>query len=40
MHAILKDKIFGPCAAHVYAIEFQKRGTTTHASALMFEEQI
>ena len=26
MKAILDNGIFGPCVAHVYAIEFQKRG--------------
>ena len=26
MHAITKEAIFGPCAAYVYSIEFQKRG--------------
>ena len=35
MHAILKDGIFGPCVAHVYAIEFQKRGLP-HMHLLLF----
>jgi hypothetical protein len=35
MNAILKDGIFGPCAAHVYAIEFQKRGLP-HMHLLLF----
>ena len=26
MNAILKDGLFGPCIAHIYAIEFQKKG--------------
>ena len=35
MNAILKENIFGPCAAHVYAIEFQKRGLP-HMHLLLF----
>lgn len=35
MHAILKDGIFGPCVAHVYSIEFQKRGLP-HMHLLLF----
>lgn len=35
MHAILKEEIFGPCVAHVYAIEFQKRGLP-HMHLLLF----
>lgn len=35
MHAVLKDGIFGPCVAHVYAIEFQKRGLP-HMHLLLF----
>lgn len=35
MNAILKDGIFGPCVAHVYAIEFQKRGLP-HMHLLLF----
>ena len=35
MKAILKDDIFGPCVAHVYAIEFQKRGLP-HMHLLLF----
>ena len=35
MNAILKEDIFGPCLAHVYAIEFQKRGLP-HMHLLLF----
>jgi hypothetical protein len=35
MNAILKDRIFGPCSAHVYAIEFRKRGLP-HMHLLLF----
>lgn len=35
MHAILKNQIFGPCVAHVYTIEFQKRGLP-HMHLLLF----
>ena len=35
MHAILKKEIFGPCVAHVYSIEFQKRGLP-HMHLLLF----
>jgi Helitron helicase-like domain at N-terminus len=35
MKAILDDGIFGPCVAHVYAIEFQKRGLP-HMHLLIF----
>jgi hypothetical protein len=35
LHAILKDGIFGPCVAYVYAIEFQKRGLP-HMHILLF----
>jgi hypothetical protein len=35
MNAILKDGIFGPCVAHVYANEFQKRGFP-HMHLLLF----
>ena len=35
MNAILKEGIFGPCLAHVYAIEFQKRGLP-HMHLLLF----
>ena len=35
MNAILKHDIFGPCDAHVYAIEFQKRGLP-HMHLLLF----
>ena len=35
MNAILKEGIFGPCAAHIYAIEFQKRGLP-HMHLLLF----
>jgi hypothetical protein len=35
MAAILKGGIFGPCAAHVYANEFQKRGFP-HMQLLLF----
>lgn len=35
MHLILKEGIFGPCMAHVYAIEFQKRGLP-HMHLLLF----
>ena len=35
MNAILKEGIFGPCVAHVYAIEFQKRGLP-HMHLLLF----
>ena len=35
MKAILKDGIFGTCVAHVYAIEFQKRGLP-HMHLLIF----
>ena len=33
--AILKDGIFGPCVAHIYSIEFQKRGLP-HMHLLIF----
>ena len=33
--AILKDGIFGPCIAHIYSIEFQKRGLP-HMHLLIF----
>lgn len=35
LNAILKDGIFGPCVAHVYVIEFQKRGLP-HMHLLIF----
>jgi hypothetical protein len=35
MNAVLKDGIFGPCLAHVYSIEFQKRGLP-HVHVLLF----
>jgi hypothetical protein len=35
MHAILDIGIFGPCVAHVYSIEFQKRGLP-HMHLLLF----
>ena len=35
MNAILKHDIFGPCNAHVYTIEFQKRGLP-HMHLLLF----
>jgi len=35
LNAIVKDGIFGPCMAHVYAIEFQKRGLP-HMHLLIF----
>ena len=35
MDAILKDDVFGPCVAHVYSIEFQKRGLP-HMHLLLF----
>ena len=35
MKAILEHGIFGPCVAHVYAIEFQKRGLP-HMHLLIF----
>ena len=35
MNAILKYHIFGPCDAHVYTIEFQKRGLP-HMHLLLF----
>jgi Helitron helicase-like domain at N-terminus len=35
MHAVLQGGIFGPCVAHVYSIEFQKRGLP-HMHLLLF----
>ena len=35
LNAIVKDGIFGPCVAHVYVIEFQKRGLP-HMHLLIF----
>ena len=40
MHAILKEDIFGPCVAHVYSIEFQKRGLPHMHLSFIFEERI
>ena len=40
MHAILKEGVFGPCAAHVHAIEFQKKRSTAYAPPLILETRI